>query len=142
MVVRLIQITEVEHDIWYRILQIITGFGQANPELQSYAAEKLYDTMHLPKISETMKCIGAYVLSEYAENLSNKQPQKIFDILNKHFTSGTPKVKSMMLNAFVKLAVKFPELKDQVQMICLLSSEHYDPDVQQRGVEYNVLLDE
>lgn len=48
----------------------------------------------------------------------------------------------MMLNAFVKLAVKFPELKDQVQMICLLSSEHYDPDVQQRGVEYNVLLDE
>lgn len=47
-----------------------------------------------------------------------------------------------MLNAFVKLAVKFPELKDQVQMICLVSSEHYDPDVQQRGVEYNVLLDE
>lgn len=47
----------------------------------------------------------------------------------------------MMLSAFVKLAVKFPELKDQVQMICLVSSEHYDPDVQQRGVEYNILLD-
>lgn len=27
-------------------------------------------------------------------------------------------------------------------MICLVSSEHYDPDVQQRGVEYNILLDE
>ena len=72
MVVRLIQITEVENDIWYRILQIITGFGQANPELQSYAAEKLYATMHFPRISDTMKCIGAYVLSEYAETLSSK----------------------------------------------------------------------
>ena len=48
----------------------------------------------------------------------------------------------MMLTALAKLAVKYPELKDQVQMICLMSSEHYDPDVQQRGVEYNILLDE
>jgi AP-2 complex subunit alpha len=78
--------------------------------------------MHLPRISDTMKCIGAYVLSEYAETLSSQQPQYIFDLLNKHFTNGTPKVKAMMLTAFAKLAVKFPDLKDQVQMICLISS--------------------
>jgi AP-2 complex subunit alpha len=26
--------------------------------------------------------------------------------------------------------------------LCLMSSEHYDPDVQQRGVEFNQLLGE
>lgn len=142
--VRLVQTAEVENDIWYRILQMITGFGQASPELQSYAAQKLYSTMHLPHISETMKCIGAYILSEYSEYLveAGRDPQKIFDILQKQFTQSSPKARAMLLNAFAKLGVKYEALADQVQMVCLMSSEHYDPDVQQRGVEYNTLLGE
>lgn len=48
----------------------------------------------------------------------------------------------MLLNAFAKLGVKYEALADQVQMVCLMSSEHYDPDVQQRGVEFNSLLGE
>jgi AP-2 complex subunit alpha len=144
VVVRLIQTAEVENEIWYRILQMITGFGQANPQLQGYAAQKLFTTMQLPHISETLKCIGAYVLSEYCEYLveAGRDPQKILDILQKHFNQSSPKARSMLLNAFVKLGVKYATLTDQVQMLCLMSSEHYDPDVQQRGVEYNQLLGE
>lgn len=48
----------------------------------------------------------------------------------------------MMLNAFAKLAVKYEDLKSEVQMVCHLCSEHWDPDVQQRGIEYIALFDE
>lgn len=40
----------------------------------------------------------------------------------------------MMLNAFMKLATKYSVLKEQVEMLCHMSSGHWDPDVQQRGV--------
>lgn len=98
--------------------------------------------MQLPHISETLKCIGAYVLSEYAEYLveAGRDPQKILDVLQKHFNQSSTKARAMLLNAFAKLGIKFEQLADQVQMTCLMSSEHYDPDVQQRGVEYNQLF--
>ena len=46
----------------------------------------------------------------------------------------------MMLNAFAKLGVKYDVLREQVQMVCHMSSEHWDPDVQQRGVEFIALF--
>lgn len=46
----------------------------------------------------------------------------------------------MMLSAFAKLAVKFEQLREEVQMICHLCTEHWDPDVQQRGVEFLALF--
>lgn len=46
----------------------------------------------------------------------------------------------MLLNAFVKLGFKYVDLRDQAMMICSVSGEHFDPDVQQRGVEYYALL--
>jgi len=61
-------------------------------------------------------------------------PRKIFDAINKHQSSSNNKAKAMMLNAFTKLAVKYDSLKEEVQMICHLCTEHWDPDVQQRGV--------
>jgi hypothetical protein len=46
----------------------------------------------------------------------------------------------MMLNALSKLAVKYDSLREEVQMICHLCTEHWDPDVQQRGVEFLALF--
>lgn len=48
----------------------------------------------------------------------------------------------MILNGYAKLAARYPELKGVVQSVFQNSSEHFDPDLQQRGVEYNALLDE
>lgn len=45
-----------------------------------------------------------------------------------------------MLSAMAKLAVKFEPLREEVQMICHLCTEHWDPDVQQRGVEFLALF--
>ena len=48
----------------------------------------------------------------------------------------------MMLNTFAKLGVKYDSLREQVQMVCHMSSEHWDPDVQQRGVEFIALFNQ
>ena len=59
----------MENDIWYRILQIITGFVNHNTELQFYASQRMYGALNLPHITETMKCVGSYVVSEFSEQL-------------------------------------------------------------------------
>ena len=63
VVIKLVKSAEVENDIWYRILQIITGFGTHNTDLQSYAAQRMYTALSLPHITDTMKCVGSYVVS-------------------------------------------------------------------------------
>lgn len=95
-------------------------------------------------MQETLVMIGAFVVSEFANRLveNGKDPQKIFDVLNRHFQYSSEKARCMILNSFAKLATQFPDLRDQVQMVFMVSSEHFDPDLQQRGVEYNALLDE
>ena len=57
----------VSEDIWYRVAQIITGFGEAEPNvaIQKYAANKMYDILIVPSLHENMVKIGAYVLSEF-----------------------------------------------------------------------------
>jgi AP-2 complex subunit alpha len=92
--------------------------------------------MSVPHVTNTMKCVGSYVISEFSDYLvkSGKEPQKLFDAINKHFQTANNKSRSMMLNAFAKLGVKYESLKEQVQMIFMMCSEHWDPDVQQRGV--------
>ncbi len=98
----------------------------------------------MPHITETSKCVGSYVVAEFSDYLvkAGKTPTKIYEVINKHFQAASNKSKAMMLNAFAKLAVKYEDLKSEVQMVCHLCSEHWDPDVQQRGIEYIALFDE
>jgi AP-2 complex subunit alpha len=41
----------ITDDIWYRIIQLITGFGQYNSDLQHYAAQKLYAVLSLAHVN-------------------------------------------------------------------------------------------
>lgn len=63
----------VSEDIWYRVAQIVTGFGQAEPNytLQKYAALKLFDILTLPSLHETMIKIGGYILSEFGHLIAD-----------------------------------------------------------------------
>jgi hypothetical protein len=102
--------------------------------------------LNLPHVTDTLICVGSYVVSEFAEMLVRavKDPRKIFEAINKHFSSSncSPKAKAMMLNSLSKLAIKYDSLKDEVQMLCHLCSEHWNPDVQQRGVEFLALFNQ
>jgi AP-2 complex subunit alpha len=70
---------------------------------------KLYQTLNVPHITETSKCVGAYVVAEFSEYLvkAGKTPNKIYESINKHFQTANNKSKAMMLNAFAKLAIKY-----------------------------------
>jgi AP-2 complex subunit alpha len=103
------------HSDHHRYLSIDTGFGQANPDLQNYAAAKLYLALNLPHVTDTLICVGSYVVSEFSEYLikAGKDPKKLFDAINKHFsTNCSAKAKAMMLNALSKLAIKHEPLKE------------------------------
>lgn len=85
----------VSEDIWYRVAQIITGFGQAEPNqtLQKYACLRLLDILNMPSLHETMVKIGAYVLSEFGPlviDLPGKGFQKQFETVNNHFYNISP----------------------------------------------------
>jgi len=129
----------VTDDIWYRIIQIITGFGsEASPDLQRYACAKLYTALNVPHVHETLVKIAAFVMSEYSHFLidSGKDPKKIYDTLNRHFMNCSEKGKAILLSAYIKLANKYEDLVDEIQAMFLLQGEHFDPDIQQRAVEY------
>jgi AP-2 complex subunit alpha len=98
--------------------------------------KECYVALKFPHITDTLNVLVLMLLPNFHERIvkNDKDPQKIFDAINKHFQYGGNKSKAIMLNSFVKLASKYPELKEQVEMICHLSSGHWDPDVQQRGV--------
>jgi len=137
----------ITDDIWYRIIQIITGFVGKEPsqDLQRYAANKLFTALSLPNVHENVVKVGAYVLAEYGSFIANqpgKEPYKIFETLSRHWVSVSANTRGMLLNAYVKLAVNFPELKDEITSVLEINSEHWDPDIQQRAVEYSQLLKE
>lgn len=46
------------------------------------------------------------------------------------------KGKAILLSSYIKLAHKYDDLIDEVQSILQLQGEHFDPDIQQRAVEY------
>ena len=134
----------ITEDIWYRIIQIITGFGkEQNPELQRYAANKLFNALSIPNVHENLVKVGAYTLAEYGNLISNqpgKEPYKIYENLNRHWINTSNTGKAMLMNSYVKLANVFPELKDEIISVLEINSEHWDPDIQQRAVEYLQIL--
>lgn len=100
--------------------------------------------MNVPHVTDTLVCVGSYVVAEFSEYLikAGKDPRRLFEAINKHFSSSSNKAKAMMLNALFKLAMKYEPLREEVQMICHLCTEHWDPDVQQRGVEFLALFNQ
>jgi len=132
VVVRLIDTSGdfITEDIWYRIIQIISGFGkQQNSELQRICANRLFRAINIPHVHETLVKIGSYILAEYGVQLK-KEPFKIFDAINRHFNNCSAAGKAMLLNSYVKLAHVFPELESEVQSVLEIHTDNVDPDLQ------------
>ncbi len=134
----------VTDDIWYRIVQLITGFGKYNTDLQSYATHKLFGAMMLAHVNENLLKIGCFVLSEFMDQspLCTRHPERLVDTLYKHFSGHGNIAKKMVLNAIAKVAARSPVASPKVQLLLQSAFEDHNPDVQQRAVEYFVLLSE
>lgn len=106
----------VNEDLWFRVAQIITGFGNAEPNetLQRYAALRLYDVMKTPALHETMVKIGSFVLSEFGNTIAEKDGKSYkeqFQILDHHFHLVSNSSKALILTSYMKMLKNSPSLK-------------------------------
>ncbi|CDW83693.1 ap-2 complex subunit alpha-2-like [Stylonychia lemnae] len=136
----------VGEDIWFRVAQIITGFGQAEPNvnLQKYAALKMFDIMSMPSLHETMVKVGAYVLSEFGYSIADlpgKGIPKQFQLVNRHFFIVSPTSRGMLLTAYMKMLKNHPPLRAQVVPLLEQYKDYWDEDIQQRVCEYLAMLE-
>lgn len=135
----------VNEDLWFRVAQIITGFGEAEPngQLQRYAALKLFDVCRQRSLHETLIKIGTYVLSEFGPLIAEadgKTARDQFDLLQSHFYVVSNPTKAMMLTAYMKMVRNAPDLTGQVYALLLNYREHWDAELQQRACEYIAML--
>ena len=133
----------ITDDIWFRVIQIVTGFGgDANANLQRYAATLLFNSLSTPHIHETLVCVGSYVLAEFGGLIVDLigTPEKLFNVIHKHFDQCSPRGKCMLFNAYAKLARKVGSLRDYVVPVFEAHLDHWLPELQQRAIEYHAIL--
>jgi len=133
----------ITDDIWFRVVQIITGFGtDSNTNLQRYAATLLFNSLSTPHIHETLVKVGSYVLAEFGGSIIDLigNPIKLFNVVHKHFDQCSYSGKAMLFNSYAKLARKIPDLRDFVLPIFEAHLEHWQPDLQQRALEYYTIF--
>lgn len=130
----------VSNDIWYRIIQIITGFGhETDPELQKYAANQIYIALNVPNVHDALIKLGCYILAEFGRSIvapPYRTSTHLFEVINRHFSTASTEAKCMMLSSYAKLAHMFRELRETVMPIFEFHTEHIDPEIQQRASDY------
>ncbi len=141
----------VSDDVWFRISQVITGFGGAegSPETQRYAAMKVFAALNTAHAHEPLVKLGAYLMGEYGELIVDSPAglvngprglMKQFEVLSRHYSSCPVVGRCMVLSAFAKLAAKSPEMKEPVVTFLESVQGHWDLDIQQRATEYLALI--
>ena len=134
----------VSEDIWFRFTQIVTGFGDAEPniELQRYSAFKLFGELQSNHVHETMVMLSAFVLAEYGyliQEMQGKSLDKQFSALQTHFNNVGNKARCMILNSFMKFVKAMPSLKARACEVFETYADYWDEELQQRAVEYLAL---
>ena len=93
----------VTDDIWFRVVQIVTN----HEELQDYAASTCYRFLDTTQnIHENGIKVGAYILGEFGEQISDKAltGQSLFTCLHSKFPTASNQTKALLLTAYVKMA--------------------------------------
>lgn len=135
----------VSDEIRYRVYQILTGFGDSEPnyELQKYAALQIFLALQGDKVHETLIKLGASVLPEFGFHIADapgKGYEAQFDALYDHFATSSPSLKSMILSGLMKISLQHPECREKANNIFKRHSTNWDEDIQERAVEYLRML--
>lgn len=130
----------VSDDIWFRVVQVISGFGERTDHaLQAYAAGKALERLQSNHVHEAMVKLGATILGDFAYLLTGIDPNTIFDALNNHISICSDSCKAILLSSYMKLASTFPGLRNRSVSVFEQFSFYWDPDIQQRAIEYLAL---
>jgi AP-2 complex subunit alpha len=142
----------VSDDILYRIVQIVIGFeGQEiNTQLQIYACDKIIKLLEKDYIFENVVRLAALILGEFGymldntqisgdENLNTKSLTRQIELLLKH----TPICSNITIYAIFNCLMKFININSNLRLQAIPVFEQYleswDPELQQRAIEYMIL---
>lgn len=87
--------------------------------------------------------IGAYVLSEYGELITeaeDKSTSAQFELLHSHFYQSSNATKAMLLTSYMKMLKNCPALTEKIYGVLMSYQEHWDEELQQRACEYIEML--
>lgn len=136
----------VSEDIVYRFLQIITGFDnqEQSPVVQKYAVEKVVKLLEREFINENGIKLAALVIGEFGHLFANDPTdvniyKKYIALLKKHSPTCSPKNTLVLFNCFMKFTKFNLELLSDVIPVLEEYLESWDPELQQRAVEYIIL---
>ena len=138
----------VDEDLWFRVAQMVTGFGDAEIEsdenLQKYAALKMFDVMRTPSLHEALIKIGSYVISEFGYLIANepgKGYETQFQLIKNKFPECSVQGKALLLTAFVKMTKNSSEVVPLVKQVLIAQSNHWNVEIQARACEYLQMLE-
>lgn len=137
VIIKLIELegNYVSKEIRYRVVQILTGFGDTEPniELQKYASLQIFDSLKKPALHETMVMLAANVLPEFGHLISaapGKSIEDQFKALYHHFLTANTKTQALILTAFVKFAKHDPTLNPKVLAVFDKHKTSWDEEIQ------------
>jgi AP-2 complex subunit alpha len=128
----------VSNDIWYRLVQVVTGYGDnPNLNLQEYAVSKSVQALSLSHVHDKMLKLASVLIGEFCSHLSDPSP--ILDHFQRHFPHSSVETKCMILSCYLKLTHTYPILVNTTFPIFEHHTYHVNPELQQRAVEcYNL----
>jgi len=137
----------VGDDVWYRVVQVVTGFEDGVGEsekanLQRHAATKSFQNLKEKQPHETLLKLCAYLIGEFGHHLpSSVSPKAKFDALARHFPRTSSQTKAILTLALVKQFNANPD-DFRHELLPFLEELQISPDVelQTRACELLMLM--
>ena len=143
----------ITDDIWWRVCQIATGFGgnNSNSNLQKYAIGTIMNALMVPNAHENLVKLGAYILPEFGLEEDTVPANKMFNMLNKHFETGSIETKCMLFDAYLKIAGYVMKKQDNASesdeealgaiiTVFDMNVDNIEVEIQKRAFEYSSVL--
>lgn len=126
-------------EIWYRIVQIVTNADKE--ELSSYAARTVFEAVSEPSAHERCVQVSAYLLGEFGYLIADKPrsaAMEQFRVLLTKFQISSLVTKCIIMNTFMKFYNLYEDssLRVKIKNLFKRLSDHVDPEIQQRAIEY------
>lgn len=143
----------ITDDIWWRVCQIVTGFGEGNTNtsLQRYAVAALMNALLVAHPHENLVKLGTYMLAEFGLEGDFVSASKMFSLLNRHYEAVGIETKCMLFDAYAKIAgyiikkgervsATDDETKNLILTLFEMNVDNIDVEIQKRAFEYSCVL--
>ena len=132
----------ISDDIIFRFVQVIVGFEnqQTDEAIQKYAAERCLKLLESNYLFEQTVDLCATIMGEFGHLLGStgKSISEIVDLITKHLPNLTSKGVLSVFNSLMKLLARDESISKTVLEVLSRYRESWDPEIQQRSLEFSV----